>query len=459
MTQFPAEQLRSSFLACALIAPAVAQAQWSELLTPGPASRFGHDMVGEGATGNMLLFGGLVLPSSYSQELWRFDGAAWSLLATSGPAGRFRPALAYDSVRGRLVMFGGVTGSSQFLADCWEWGGTSWIDRSAPGPVARIGHAMAFDRLRGRCVLFGGTRSDDALLGDTWDWDGANWIPRFTFSAPDRRQGHRMVFDAHRGVTVMHGGRTASGVVGDTWEFDGSNWQLRATSSPRMNFQMTYDENWQRTVLNGGESPSGTSLGDVRVWNGQFWAPLGTLAMELECSFGALAFDPVRRRMVHFGGVRSGSGPVAETWVLDGNAAEQFTLGIGCGSPPLTLTESLPGRPVIGQTAELDITFAPLGIAFLTIGTRLDWFGGFPLPVLLDGFGMPGCSIQHSTDLYSAWFAPSVGATTARASVAIPNDLAYLGVPLYLQAWAPAPGANAGALLVSNSLRWRFGDH
>ncbi|MEQ1717536.1 MAG: hypothetical protein ABL907_16425, partial [Hyphomicrobium sp.] len=146
-------------------------------------------------------------------------------------------------------------------------------------------------------------------------------------------------------------------------------------------------------------------------------------------------------------------------WILDGNTAGAASYGLGCGAAPLTLAAANEARPIIGATALVDIAEAPLGIAFLTIGSANDWFGGFPLPVALDGLGMPNCSIQHSTDLYSAWFAGSVGATTARASVPIPNNLAFLGVRLYVQAWAPAPGVNAAGYIVSNGMTWDFGDH
>jgi hypothetical protein len=42
-------------------------------------------------------------------------------------------------------------------------------------------------------------------------------------------------------------------------------------------------------------------------------------------------------------------------------------------------------------------------------------------------------------------------------SFAIPNNVAFVGFHVYLQAYAWAPGANPASIVISNGLDWRVG--
>ena len=70
---------------------------------------------------------------------------------------------------------------------------------------------------------------------------------------------------------------------------------------------------------------------------------------------------------------------------------------------------------------------------------------------------MPGCSLLQSTESGSL---PAVfnGPGTAIYSLALPNWAALIGLPVYLQAWASAPGANTANVIVSNGVEWVIGN-
>jgi hypothetical protein len=83
--------------------------------------------------------------------------------------------MAFDAARGELVMFGGQLLPSPANADTWVWNGTNWTQRSpAASPGARQYHAMCYDAGRQRVVVYSG-QLGTALLNDIWEWDGTTW--------------------------------------------------------------------------------------------------------------------------------------------------------------------------------------------------------------------------------------------------------------------------------------------
>ncbi|HLQ38194.1 MAG TPA: hypothetical protein VK348_10350 [Planctomycetota bacterium] len=79
-----------------------------------------------------------------------------------------------------------------------------------------------------------------------------------------------------------------------------------------------------------------------------------------------------------------------------------------------------------------------------------------PAPLTLAGFGMPGCDLLQSAEA-AAQPVSSTGPGAATLSLPLPNIGALVGLQVYLQAWALAPGANPGNTVVSNGLDWFIG--
>ncbi|MCA8973557.1 MAG: hypothetical protein KDC98_02495, partial [Planctomycetes bacterium] len=88
--------------------------------------------------------------------------------------------------------------------------------------------------------------------------------------------------------------------------------------------------------------------------------------------------------------------------------------------------------------------------AWLAVGLSDQSWAGGSLPFPLDGFGMTGCALQTSTELFL--FAPLSTAGTAQWGVALPSITQLLGIRLFGQILAEDPGANAAGIVVSRPI-------
>ncbi|MCY2956236.1 MAG: hypothetical protein NT107_04280 [Planctomycetota bacterium] len=165
-----------------------------------------------------------------------------------------------------------------------------------------------------------------------------------------------------------------------------------------------------------------------------------------------MAYDSGRNRTVLFGGYNNGIGFIGDTWEWNGVSASAYATG--CGSPALTISGGT--LPQINTTAQALLTNIPNSLAFVCLGWSNTTTGLFALPLSLDGFGLPGCLLQQSAEGGSLPVTPT-GVGTATFSVPLPNNTDLLGLRVYLQGWAIAPGYNPGNLIVSNGLEWTIG--
>jgi len=419
--------------------------------------------------------------------------------------------MAYDSARQRVVLFGG-SGSTGNLGDTWEWDGSNWLARiSLNYPSPRTGHAMAYHAASQRVILFGGL-GGSGNLGDTWEWNGTNWTHATPSVSPPGRADHAMAYDAARQRVVLFGGNSGgSAYLGDTWEWDGTNWtQLAPASSPpsRADHAMAYDEGRQRTVMFGGgyytasytvmahpglpgyfppiyvTYTAPTKWGDTREWDGTNWTQLTPASSPPARAKHAMAYDAPHQRIVLFGGYYDDNYPImtfpgslpfippiyapypsivlvtlGDTWVnsLPVTVASATAYGAGCGSPALGFVPDANGRPLLGQVASATIVNAPAPIAFVAMGLNDQTFGPFVFPLPLAGIGMPGCDLLQSTDILGLGVSLLTPATLSY-SLAIPNALGLIGMRLYMQAYAYAPGYNPAQIIISNGVEWLLGD-
>ena len=177
-----------------------------------------------------------------------------------------------------------------------------------------------------------------------------------------------------------------------------------------------------------------------------------------------MAYDSLRGKAVLFGGygtlLSGGSGDLDDTWEFNSqNLAFALPYGTGCGSPVLDLTPQANARPVIGTVGRAALTNIPTqpGISFVALGWSRTASGGFALPLSLVGFGMPGCDLLTSAETPAVPTAPT-GAGTANVNLAVPNNSGLIGLEVYLQGWAVAPGVNPGNTIVSNGVHWIVGN-
>lgn len=256
-------------------------------------------------------------------------------------------------------------------------GTLAWQRREAgAGPRPRMDHAMAYDEGRRRVIVFGGRNlSRYALgqdpsanpMGDLWEWDGQSWVRLVGTvpqqGTPDRtahhtqpapRFGAAMAYDPVRGRTVLYGGIArllyeaqqnwyveSNEYMRDTWEWDGLRWTQFNVSSPpyRAFHSMTYDPVRGRVVMFGGTGPGGLSYyDDLYEWDGTRWYRVNPRPSPLARGSHTLVSDAARGTLVLFGGTvgsvdmaeRLGVG-IADTWTL--SASRVWSLRVPDAAP------------------------------------------------------------------------------------------------------------------------------
>jgi hypothetical protein len=426
-------------------------ASWRQVASAGPVARPFHAMAFDSQRGVTVLFGGSHNSNQWG-DTWEWNGSAWTQVANAGLPLRDSHAMVYDSQRARTVLFGGYATGPWYFRDTWEWDGSTWTQVATTGPSARSGHAMAYDSLRGRIVLFGG--NSGGVQADTWEWNGTAWLQQTTASSPSGRVAHAMVFDSQRGTAVLFGGQTGSGLIDDTWEWNGAAWTRVSTTgpAPRQGHAMAYDSARGKTVLFGGYAYPAPTYGDTWEWDGSSWAQVAA-AGPAPRRFHAMAYDSGRGLTVLFGGLAQQS--LGDTWECSGPGSASI-YGSGCGTPLQILSPVANARPVIGTITAAALTGIPSSLGFVALGWSRTMAGPFALPFSLQGHGMPGCYLLQSAEVFAQ---PVVmtGAGTGTFSVALPNWSGLLGLQVFLQGWAPAPGANQANAITSNGLEWNIG--
>ncbi len=344
------------------------QLSW-EALTPSasPGGTEAGVLLWDAIEGRILRVGG---GSQDAVELWEFDGVGWVLHPVdSAPPPRRRFAVVQDRARERLLLFGGEH-LGQLYGDTWQFDGAAWslvATDGAPGP--RAGHRMVQDLERDRVVLFGG-ENDQGRLGDTWEFDGDVWSIGAAGAGPSPRSDPGMSYDRARHVTVVFGGLGAAGPLGDTWTYDGEQWtSLSAPALPpptpalqpvaRSHAALACSLELDGLLLFGGVGALGQDLQDLWRFDGQSWVPLASTPSPGARSDAALAYDPVRRELVLYGGL-SGGTALKDTWTFsyrsawpdeacDNGVDDDNDGRVDCADPDCVGLPCAEGRCVAGQ--------------------------------------------------------------------------------------------------------------
>jgi hypothetical protein len=221
----------------------------------------------------MIVFGG----NGPINETWQLAMVAspgnigtWSQIFPGGPPSPRRQMSAIlDPVRRRMVMFGGISDSPR--NDVWSLslaGPPTWtqLTPTGPYPLPRRGHGAVYDPVRDRMIVFGGLSTSGHALNDVWSLS-LSGSPTWTELSPSglrpaERAGCALIYDPVRDRLVLFAG----GDLHPGGDFN-DVWQLSLTGPPA----------WTRL------SPSGTAP-EERSWT-------------------SAIYDPVRDRMVIFGGV------------------------------------------------------------------------------------------------------------------------------------------------------------
>lgn len=387
-------------------------------------------------TNRLVMYGGLSsTPSQALSDTWAFT-TSWTQLSPAGGAPpRWGHQMVTNTTTGNLVTFGGRSPTISGLAnDTYEWNGTAWIAVPTPNaPAARFLYGMAYDAARGVVVMFGG-RTSLGTSNETWEYDGITWQQIATVNAPAAREEMGMVYDVSLQRTILFGGcNEGTGTIyGDTWRYDGNNWvEVAATGSPSPRFRgvMEYDSQRSRSVYFGGYDGSLQRNETYEYSNGAWNLVTNGATPPTSTTEQTAGYDPVRRKLTMFGGF--GTTFNNENWQFTGNTSGLFTLyGVGCDltSGAVALMGSTPN---INTT--LNLTFSNLGTAqsvLVALGFSDQSWSGLPLPFDLGLIGLAGCNLLAAADIVDIRLA---AAGTATYSVALPNQLSLVNQSLYVQ--------------------------
>ena len=299
-----------------------------------PPSQDSHSAIHDPARNRMVVFGG----ESVGQinDVWTLSLAAtpvWTQLTPSGtpPSGRCSHTAIYDPARDRMVVFGGWSYPSGYFNDVWALslaGTPAWTQLTPSGtpPSARYRHSAIYDPVRDRMVVFGG--SSGSSLNDAWALSLAG-APAWTQltpagTPPGARQAHSVIYDPLRDRMVVFGGYSNLGQINEVWALSLAgtpSWAQLTPPAPtpsiRMSHSAIYDPVRDRMVVFGGYSGS-SSLNDVwalSLAGTPSWTQLTPSGTPPIARFTHSAiYDPVRDRMVVFGGF-SGS-DLDDVWML-----------------------------------------------------------------------------------------------------------------------------------------------
>jgi cysteine-rich repeat protein len=286
-----------------------------------PPRRRNGSMTYDERSKRIVLFGGV--DDTYRDDTWAWDGSTWSQLAPAmKPAARSHAFVAYDPSRGVLVLFGGRD-ATQIFGDTWELAGDTWTMKSSTGPSPRFGTTMTYDPTSHRIVLVDGEGPASAYPHDAYAWDGSAWTSTASFPGTTA-EGGVMTTDAVRGVPTL------LDPAGNLYELVSTGWVRSLTGSysnavpqDRLGHVGVTNAARRELVVFGGTRDqintdvSQTPLADTWVWNGQWRQIAGTAP---PARFGAAAaYDPVRKKVVVFGGCTDLTAPaLGDMWLFDG---------------------------------------------------------------------------------------------------------------------------------------------
>lgn len=323
---------------------------WSHCLTTGctsgtgvPSARWGPSITYDGHLGEVVLHGGCGSTCPLANT-YTFTGRAWAhVTPTISPPARVSAPMTFDYSTGDQydLLFGGLGNLGIVRGEYgWAFSGTQWYTTSQPlGPPAnrtisaRFGASMAYNSTGNYVLLFGGCspgpRGNCGPLtnwADTWEFQNGSWSRVCVNCGPSGRWDASLAFDTSSNLFILYGGCMAvsdlcRNVLMDTWEFLGHGWgPLNPTNVPpaRGDASFVWDAADLQLILYGGMGCGTPPALCSDTWEfvpGSTWSLLSPSTAGLQGRYGAaIAYDPLIRQVVLYGGHTSGTFVFSDTW-------------------------------------------------------------------------------------------------------------------------------------------------
>jgi hypothetical protein len=246
-------------------------------------------------------------------------------LPTPAPRPRIDYAMAYVPFRHAVAMHGGWYSPRWIpISEVWEWNGQVWSPWETSGAPAFAHHSMVFDSKRNVLVVCGRETPNRGSY-QMWEYDGSKWSQRANIPIGASAQGDiKIAYDIARNRVVLYAARTKA--TTETWEYDGKSWQqIKSAHQPVRcddGALLQYDEAQHKTVL-VGEDRTGNNL---LTWDGHEWSADGGTGTQTwlwdgsdwtqiegqqppKAIWGGIAFDALHQQVVLLT-------TRMETWVL-----------------------------------------------------------------------------------------------------------------------------------------------
>jgi len=312
---------------------------WTELSPTGNTlpRRDGAAAVFDPSCRRMIAFGGN-RDFVRLKDVWALSlssSPAWTNLDPSGfpPVGRADHSTLYDPRRSRMIVFGGDAGEGRCLNDVWALsllGRECWrpINASGTPPPARSRHAALYDSERDRMLVIGG-QDGTSYLDDVWELPLAGtpvWRELGPSGAPPPAwSGQTEIYDPLRDRVVVFVPGYGDEVPAGVWQLTLSGvpeWsELAPTGAPppsSVAYESVYDPVRDRMIVIGGDDRGGggsawaLTLGPVPEWTEL--NPDGFVILRDQAT---AIYDPLRDRIVSFGGQRGGPNFSSRAFALE----------------------------------------------------------------------------------------------------------------------------------------------
>jgi hypothetical protein len=315
---------------------------WTSL-TPGSPWRTGHAAIYDPIGDGMILVGGLTEEGSYTRELL-FSPHAWSTITTPSsvpqPSDGGQAAV-HDPTRQRMVVHGGkYYDAYRRENETWslDLATQSWSRQGPDIPGRRSYHTTVYDPATRRMVLYGGTGEEFVGADPPWVLplgESMTWTPLApTGTPPPLHIRHAAIFAPSRGSMLVFGPADPQ-----VWELTlggAPAWSplpAAGTPTPRAGLSAIHDVARDRMVTFGGEWSNevwALTLGGSPTWS--LITPSGTPPMARNGH--SAIYDPVEDRMIVFAGYRQNFTFTNEVWELRFTPSPAWTLLSPAGTPP-----------------------------------------------------------------------------------------------------------------------------
>lgn len=304
---------------------------WQQHIVPAPPARHFASATYDSTRQRVVMFGGGDF--TIMSDTWEWDGANWTQVTTAAsPPARIHAPMCFDSVRGVLLMAGG-SGTNGTLYDVWEFDGTNWTLQPSPThPAGSLYGNLVYDEARGESLLLGLTTAIGHRDGTVQAWDGAQWSAKPGFGIHPLLGMFESSSVDHTGALVLRlgGSNGANPALGQPLVgWDGAQWLALSTAGPPPRYSAVLWPMATATYLFGGGAVGGQILAETWQWDGANWAQLSPAASPPARVDAAAAYHPTAGVGLLFGGSANGAqyGALGDTWSFDGSNWQQLTTG------------------------------------------------------------------------------------------------------------------------------------